>query len=120
MSSTPPKRRNTPGAAPQHYVSRKMREVGTVPNDGLDAIVRRVFFRIKKNRSGLGCGSYVLIDDLARVFVLSEDSSSTPSMVARNTRFLVGLYAAGAKPKLPEYTDLVEDIEFALNGRSVP
>jgi len=112
-----PRRRRTAGASPQHYVGKAMKEVGTVPTEGIDVAVRRVAFRIKKNRNSLGCGSFVLVDEDGRVFVLAEDSSTTQSLVTKNQKWLVGLYCAGRRPRLPEYADLLEDIEFALNGK---
>lgn len=119
MTPTPKPRfrRNTPSAEPQHYVGRKMTEVGSVPTEGIEVAVRRVAFRVKKNRKALGCGSYVLVDERGSVFVLAEDSSTTESLVTKHQKWLVGLYCAGRRPQLPAFGDLLEDIEFALNGR---
>jgi len=67
------------------------------PQDDMLAIATMVANRISSNRHATNCGSYVLANEAGKVFVLKEQSVTTPALVESNPRHLVGLYAANTK-----------------------
>ena len=102
-------------AKPQHYVRRNLRELGLLADSGLPAIACLVVRRIRRNRRLMATGSYVLVDDAGRVYVLSEGVAWTEPMVNRNSGWLVGRYASGETFAFPSTESIEEDILARLN-----
>lgn len=97
-------------ARPQHYSRRRLRAVCTVDEAGIPGTAAAVVKRIQRNRRTSSAGSYVLVDDEGRVYVVPEAAAWAEAMVNRHAGWLVGRYASGARVVFPDARDIEGDI----------
>lgn len=72
-------------------------------------LAQRIVARIRAVRAKTSAGCYVLADAGGRVYVLSEEGSSTACALAEYGGWLVGRYAASGSA-LPVVLDVYDDL----------
>lgn len=110
-------------ARPQHYGRQQLRALGLLSVSGAAVIAAAVVARVLRNRRNTSAGSYVLVDEAGRVFVLAEAAASTEAVVRRHEGWLIGLYGGGAPFVPPRACDVESDIRAAMEPsrrRSTP
>lgn len=101
-------------ARPQHYVRMAVRPLAWLEETNLVRVSGLVADRIYRNRRRTSAGSYVLLDDQRRVFVLSETSAATEPTVRRNPNWVVGRYGGGVLAQCPTLEEIADDLRESL------
>lgn len=85
-------------------------------DDDMTNLAKSILRRMRKNRHNTGAGSYLLGDEVGRVYVVAEGSSTGMNFVNRCESWHVGRYCAGLRGALPMLDQLIGDLEEHFKG----